>query len=146
MSNLLRPEVTSDNANATFSFGDPAWQQFSRKAHLELGLASNELWSNKPTQSGALVLRRANKFPRYPVSCRGLEYLSNAIREGKILRGFVVLAAWEGSRRVAIATLEVTDVVGALKGVVFQEGPYGQYSWLNPDGSPYDDDTDERPF
>ena len=130
----------------TFSFADPAWRQFSRKAQQELGLASNELWANNVTKSGALILRRANKFPRYPVSKRGLEYLANAIQTGKIVKGFVVLADWQGSERVAIKIMEVADVVEALKGVVPQEGPFGRYYWLNPDGTPFDDSIDERPY
>jgi hypothetical protein len=133
-------EVAADDADL-FSFADPSWKQFPAKKHAELKLASNELWANNTTKYGALVLRRANKYPEFPISRSGLNYLNDAVQTGKIAKGLVVLADWDGAQRVAIKTLPVGEAVEACKGIVPREGPYGQYFWMRSDGTAYDPDA-----
>jgi hypothetical protein len=140
MNQIQKIEFARDNAD-TFSFADPAWRQFPPKKHAELKLASNELWANNTTKYGALVLRRANKYPEFPIGQSGLNYLNDAVQTGKIAKGLVVLADWEGAQRVAIKILPVGEVVEAFKGIVPREGPYGHYFWMRADGTAYDPDA-----
>jgi hypothetical protein len=122
-----------------FSFDDPRWKRFPQKTHDELGLVGNELFGNKSGKAGALVCSPSNKYPEVAVSKTGLDYLAAALQRGDITSGEVVFYEWEGRKRVIVETLNVVDVVAALKNTPPREGRFGQYWWFNRDGTPYED-------
>ena len=120
-----------------FSFADPAWRPFPREKQRELNLASCELWQNSATKSGALVCRKANKYPQYPLSKSGLDYLLAAVRAGKLESGWVVLAGWEGSQRIPINILYVLDVVETLKDITPTKDRSGRTIGSKKTAAPY---------
>jgi hypothetical protein len=136
--------VLQKGVNMNFDFEDISWRLFPRKTREKLNLASNELRWNEATKSGALIAGQGSKYDAYLVSKTGLDYLSDAVRHGKIPDGIVVLPKNEGPRRLPEKVMPLAEVLATVEGVEPRHGPYGPYFLLRPDGTSYD--LDEAPF
>jgi hypothetical protein len=119
-----------------FDFNDLHWRMFPPRTHQELGLASNELWYNDLTKTGALVGYQSTRYPETAISKAGLDYVHERLQEGKIPNAIVVLARREGQRSIKVRELDINDVVASLERIPPRDGEFGPYWWFYSNGSP----------
>jgi hypothetical protein len=132
-----------------FSFTNPNWRPFSLEKCDALRVSPNQLWANPSSNAGALVVKKSRRYAEYAVSDAGLNYLHAAVKAGKIISGFVVLASWSGGELTVVQSQPVAEVVAALHGIPPRDGPFGAYWWVNPDGTlngPRPLSDEETPF
>jgi hypothetical protein len=116
-----------------FSFTDPDWRPFAKTDLDALHVTPNELWFNASTNSGALVVRQSGQYAEYALSKAGLDHLHDAVQDGKLAAGFIVLVQRD---RTVVLVKDVAKMVGDLNGLPPREGYLGPYWWLNADGTP----------
>jgi hypothetical protein len=143
---MIMEEITTTllDHDSAFRFGDPNWRRFPQKKQEEIGLAGNELWSNKSVQAGALICPASNRSEKIAVSESGLKYLATAVEHGdNITSGEVVFSGWDDKRHLnyIITSMDVVEVVTKLKGIVPRDGKYGPFWLFYRDGTPEDDDV-----
>jgi hypothetical protein len=136
MSNTTMFPPQTNDEGALFSFSDLNWRPFAPDKLDEFGVTPNELWHNASTATGALVVKKSNRYAEYALSQAGLDYLVTKLQAEKIQAGIVVLARSDGARRSVVTIRCVAGVVAMLDGIPPREGPLGPYWWLNPDGTP----------
>jgi hypothetical protein len=122
-----------------FNFDDPGWKQGPR-------VTSNELWFNRETNEGAVVVRQSATYAEFPLSKEALDRVVAGVLDVKISGGYVVLAKRGDDTVVCVKTVE--QIVVALKGIKPRRGAFGEYWWLNRDGTPNTQgaEVEEIPF
>jgi hypothetical protein len=136
-------QETLFDTDTEFNFGDPRWRRFPQSKHEELGLAGNELWSNKSAKAGALLCPASSRSEKIAVSESGLNYLAAAVQRGdNITSGEVVFYEWKDDckRNAIILHMDVVDVFNRVKNITPRQGKYGPFWLFYRDGTPEDGD------
>ena len=90
----------------------------------------NDLRYHQETQTGVLVVPQSKTWAEYAMSEAGLNYLHDAVRNGKIAAGVVVLVDRRGE---IVGCKPIADVAAMVQEVTPREGSLGPYWWLNRD-------------
>jgi hypothetical protein len=125
--NLPQVEGAENGLIADNFFTDPAWHQFSFQLGKEIGAYPNRLFHNADTKCGAIVAFRGNS-DSWAVNEAAINYLSDAVRDGRIDKGFVILAT---RPKTVVSVMEIEEVKKLLKGMTPRDGDFGRYWWLD---------------
>jgi hypothetical protein len=120
---------------------DINWRMFAEERTKALGIWPNQLWHHRTNGSGALIVKKSQRFNEYPLSKAGLDYVVDAVQSGKITAGFVGLRNGRGE---IVTCKNVLDVASLVQNAVPRDGPFGQYWWVRADLTL--DSRDETPF
>jgi hypothetical protein len=122
-------------------FKDARWRRYPRNRHVSphgLYVAGAD-----GTKSAALILRRTRADGDWALSQSALTYLADALREGRIVQGFVVMA----ERWNVVAHATVREVVASIGDTEPRDGDWGLYFWLDTAFKPVTRLVDEtKPF
>ena len=109
-------------------FTDPAWCKFALQLAKEIGAYPNQLYFKTDENIGAIAVFKG-QHDSWAVNQKGVNYLLEAVRDGKITAGYVVLAA--GKPPEVIACKPVAEVVTILGGAPPRDGDWGKYWWVD---------------
>ena len=108
-------------------FTDPNWRPFAPNVNKAKGAYPNRLYFNANQNSGAMVaFRGANDS--WAVNKAAVDYLINAVREGRIGEGYAILA--EGTPTAVVSSLTINEVAKLLNDVPPTIGTWGAYWWI----------------
>jgi hypothetical protein len=120
----------------TFNFRDRDWHQCPPNKMRQLEIWGNDMWTNPTLSIVALVAYRSTRYPEFAVSEAGLNFISDAVKDGKIESGFVILKERHDGSKLVIA-LPVAEVVASLEGIAPRQESGSPYWWLCENGEPY---------
>jgi hypothetical protein len=108
-------------------FTDPAFRAFSEKG------IPNRLYTyrHEGSKVGIIVARASSSD--HSLSVAGLDYIVKAKQDGRITKGFVVLARGENGTSEFVAAERGEKVKANLAGVPPLHGQWGAYCWLSPE-------------
>ena|SRR3974390_1556750 len=109
-------------------FADPAWKPFSFSLAKEIGAYPNRIYFNSDENIGAVVAFRG-KHDSWALNEAAVNYLHNAVHNGRISEGYAILATNTPQKVVSVAGIE--DVVKILDGVPCRDGDFGNYRWVD---------------
>ena len=108
-------------------FTDPNWRQFATDVLKAKGAYPNRLYSNKSQNSGAMVAFRGAS-DSWAVNKAAVDYLINAVQQGRIGEGYAILA--EGKPPAVVSSLTINELAKLLKDVPPTAGTWGPYWWI----------------
>lgn len=110
-------------------FTDPNWRPFAPDVVKATGAYPNRLYFNANQNSGAMVAFRGAHNDAWAVNKAAVDYLSKAVREGRIGEGHAILA--EGKPPAVVSSLTINEVEKLLNDVPPTNGNWGPYWWLS---------------
>jgi hypothetical protein len=109
-------------------FDDPGWCQFAPQLTKDRGVYPNRLFHNAEKRLGAVVAFRGPTYDSWAVNEAAITYLDNAVHEGRINEGYVILA--KNNPTQVIESMEIAAVKKLLVGVPIRDGNFGRYWWV----------------
>jgi hypothetical protein len=95
-------------------FTDPAWRPFAFSLAKTIGAIPNRPFFNETKNQGAIVAFKGN-YDSWALNEDGIKYLCDAVRDGRIGEGFVILAKKRPNE--VVSAMEVGEVAKLLKDV-----------------------------
>jgi hypothetical protein len=114
---------------------DEGWRPFTRQQLDDLGIYPNRMWHNERIGKGDLVVYQSPRYTEFAVGENGLECLHEALKEGRIAKGDVVLVKLDDEE---VARKPVSEVAALVKNVPPRKGEYGHFWLFNSDLTLYD--------
>jgi hypothetical protein len=109
-------------------FTDPNWKQFAFQVAKQVGAYPNRLYFNEYEKLGAIVAFRGS-HEAWALNEEAVNYVHCAALEGRISKGYVILAVNNPPRVVSCKPIE--EVAASLDGVPRREGNFGNYWWVD---------------
>lgn len=109
-------------------FTDPNWKQFAIQLAQKIGAYPNRLYFNDNEKLGAAVAFRG-VHNSWAVNEAAINYVRDAVREGRVRKGYAILAENNPPRVVSCKPIE--EVAALLDGVPRREGNFGNYWWVD---------------
>ena len=109
-------------------FNDANWRSFSPSVIKATGAYPNRLYHNANENLGVVAAFRGahNSWALNEVA---VNYIRNAVRDGRIVGGYAILA--EGTPPTVVSCMEIEEVATRLRDVLPMEGNFGPYWWVN---------------
>jgi hypothetical protein len=117
----------AENGHLDNFFTDPNWKPFTVRHDKKIGAYPNRLYFNADAKLGAAVAVRG-VHDSWAVNEAAIKYVHDAVREGRISKGYAILATRIPQRVVSFKPIE--EVAALLDGVPCREGIYGNYWWV----------------
>jgi hypothetical protein len=116
---------------------EDGWRTFPRpKSNADTDFFPNRMWHNERTGEGVLAAYQSDRYTKFAIGEKGLNYLLTALKEERITTGDVVTVNLNDE---LIARKSVSEVVASVKNIPPKNGPYGRYWLFNADLTPYDE-------
>ena len=111
-------------------FTDASWRPFAPDLTKEIGAFPNQVHFNASEKTAAVVAFRGI-HETWALNQAAVEYLAQALRDGRITAGYVVLAQAAGKPPEVVAWKKVDEVVALLGAVAPRDGRFGRYWWVS---------------
>lgn len=126
------PQLSADEnghlPNLDGFFNGTGWRPFGFELAKKIGAYPNRLYFNDDDKLGAVVAFRG-VHDTWALNEAAITYLRNAVNDGRIDGGYVILA--HNNPEKVVCCMEVTEVAKRLDDVTCRDGKFGRYWWVN---------------
>jgi hypothetical protein len=130
---------TDEKFDVEQAFSTAGWKRYRAPAFYP-----NQLFYNEEERIAAVALETSQRGGDFALKQEALQYLGEAIKQGRILEGFVVLR--ERGSVSALAAEAVSVVANRLAGIEPRDGKWGAYWWINQEFASPSVRLEDMPF
>ena len=119
----------------------PGWRQFSAELAKKNGAYPNRLYFNADEKAGAVIVFQ-NPSGKWAVNEAAIKYVFEAVANGRLAQGFVVLAKRPAE---VVSVKKIEEATKLIGGEPPRDGDFGRYWWVDDQFST-EQSLDDAPF